>query len=141
MKGKFPARLHVVSAKEAPLSVIFRRGPSRNVCTILWDRSTDSFSVGQWLKGRIYERRSDISPDGKYLIYFAMNGKWSSEGIGTWTAISKVPWLKAIAFFVEVGTYEGGGLFTSNRTYWINEAAQGNDGFCLMSRASEGKSR
>jgi cytochrome bd-type quinol oxidase subunit 2 len=30
--------------------------------------------VGQWLKGRIYERRSDLSPDGKHLIYFAMNG-------------------------------------------------------------------
>ena len=118
---RFSARLHVVLARDAPLGVVFRRGPSKQVCTILWDRKTDKFSVGQWLKGRIYERRSDISQDGKYLIYFAQNGKWSSEVKGSWTAISKAPYLKAVAIFPKGDCWNGGGLFTSPIRYWLND--------------------
>ena len=68
---QIPARLHVILAREAPKAVVFRRGPSGRVCTIGWDLETDTFTVGQWLKGRIYEYRSDLSPDGEYMIYFA----------------------------------------------------------------------
>ena len=56
--------------------MVIRRGPSKSVATLLWDRKRNTFHMGQWLKGRIYERRCDLSPDGKYLIYFAMNGWW-----------------------------------------------------------------
>jgi hypothetical protein len=59
---RFAARIHVLLATDAPLGVVIRRGPAKQVCTVLWDRKTDEFRVGQWLKGRIYERRSDISP-------------------------------------------------------------------------------
>ena len=66
-----PARLHVILAREAPKAVVFRRGPTGRVCTLGWDLETDTFTMGQWLKGRIYEYRSDLSPDGEHLIYFA----------------------------------------------------------------------
>jgi hypothetical protein len=36
-----------------------------------WDTDTDSFDLGQWFRGRIYERRCDLSPDGSLLVYFA----------------------------------------------------------------------
>jgi hypothetical protein len=107
-------------AREEPVGVVIRRGPSKQVCTLQWDRRDDDFQVGQWLRGRIYERRSDLSPDGKHLIYFAMNGKWSSESRGSWTAISRAPYLKALAFFPKGDCWLGGGLFTENRTYWLN---------------------
>ena len=71
MKPKPPARLHVILAREAPLAVVIRRGPAKQVCTVLWNRRTDEFTLGQWLKGRIYEDRCDLSPDGRYFIYFA----------------------------------------------------------------------
>jgi hypothetical protein len=118
---KFPPRLHVLLARNAEVGVILRRGPSSSVCSILWDRRKDRFTTGQWLRGRIYERRSDLSPDGKYLIYFAMNGKMRSPTKGAWTAISRAPWLKAIALFGKGDCWHGGGLFTGRRTYWINE--------------------
>ena len=70
----FPARLHVLLAGNSSQAVVIRRGPSKHVCVIGWDRSRDTFEEGQWLKGRIYERRCDLSPDGRHLIYFAMNG-------------------------------------------------------------------
>ena len=121
MQKKFPARIHAVFARDKPYAVIFRRGPSKQVCTFLWDREKDSFELGQWLKGRIYERRADLSPDGKYLIYFAMNGRWDSETGGSWTAVSKAPWLKAIELYGKSDCWEGGGLFLSNNRFWIND--------------------
>lgn len=72
---KFAPRLHVLLARDAPLGLVIRRGPSKHVATLLWDRRKDTFQLGQWLNGRIYERRSDLSPDGKHFIYFAMNGR------------------------------------------------------------------
>ncbi|MEO1006151.1 MAG: hypothetical protein AAFW67_09940, partial [Cyanobacteria bacterium J06638_38] len=76
---QFPARLHILVAKNQDVGIVIRRGPSKEVCILGWERKTNTFTVSQWLKGRIYERRADISPSGKYWIYFAMNGKWNSE--------------------------------------------------------------
>ena len=95
------------------------------MCTIGWNRADDTFELGQWLKGRIYERRCDLSPDGRHLIYFAMNGRWMDETRGSWTAISKAPYLKALALWPKGDCWNGGGLFLSNRKYWLNG---GHDG-------------
>ena len=103
------------------MAVVIRRGPSRHTATIGWDRRTDKFSVGQWLYGRIYERRCDLSPDGKHLIYFAMNGRWSSSVKGSWSAISRAPYLKAISLFAKGDCWHGGGLFRSSNEYWLND--------------------
>jgi putative transposase len=40
MKPKPTARLHVILAPGAPLAVVIRRGPTKQVCTILWNRAT-----------------------------------------------------------------------------------------------------
>lgn len=114
-----PARLHVLLARDAPVGLVIRRGPAKQVCTLLWNRTSDTFELGQWLKGRIKEHWSDISPDGKHWVYFAMNGKWRSESGGTWRAIARVPYLKAIEFFPESGTWGGGSYFTSDGEYWV----------------------
>lgn len=120
-KVAFPPRLHVILASVKSVGVVFRRGPSKEVATFLWDRKTDEFSLGQWLKGRIYERRADISPDGDKMIYFAMNGKWDSEARGSWTAVSKVPFLKALDLHAKGDCWEGGGLFLNDQSYWLND--------------------
>jgi hypothetical protein len=88
---------------------------------VLWDRKRDTFKLGQWLRGRIYERRSDLSPDGKHFIYFAMNGHWESETKGSWSAISRVPYLKAISLFAKGDCWHGGGLFLSDKEFWLND--------------------
>jgi hypothetical protein len=91
------------------------------VCSIGWDRRNDTFTVGQWMRGHIYERRTDLSPDGKHLIYFAMNGRWTSETKGSWTAISRAPYLKAITLLGKGDCWHGGGLFRTKTTYWLND--------------------
>lgn len=120
-RGKFPARLHVLLARDAKVGLVIRRGPSKSVCTVLWNRKRNTFELGQWLRGRIYERRSDLSPDGKHFIYFAMNGRWESETKGSWSAISRVPYLKAISLFIKGDCWHGGGLFLSDKEFWLND--------------------
>lgn len=117
----FPARLNILLARDAPRAVVIRRGPTRHTAVIGWDRRTDRFELGQWLYGRIYERRCDLSPDGRHLICFAMNGRWTSAVKGSWTAISRAPWLKAEALYAKGDCWHGGGLFLDNRRFWLND--------------------
>jgi len=120
-EDSFPARLHVIFARSGDTAVIFRRGPSKQVATFLWNRGKDTFKLGQWLKGRIYERRADLSPDGRHMIYFAMNGRWRSATRGSWTAVSRTPYLKALDLYAKGDCWEGGGLFLSEGRYWLND--------------------
>jgi hypothetical protein len=90
------------------------------VAVIGWDRTTDRFEVGQWLYGRIYERRCDLSPDGRHLLYFAMNGRWNGKAKGAWTALSRAPHLKALTLLAKGDGWNGGGLFLSSTEYWVN---------------------
>lgn len=121
MDAAVPARLHVLLARDAELGVIVRRGPSKHTAVIGWNRKTDTFTLGQWLRGRIYERRCDLSPDGEHFLYFAMNGKWASSVKGSWTAISRAPYLKALTLFAKGDCWNGGGLFRDNHSYRLNE--------------------
>lgn len=116
------ARLFVMLARQAPVGVIFRRGPSRWTQVIKWDTSCDAFEFGAWFHGKIYEERGDLSPDGTRLIYFASNGPLSHPNgfPGTYTAISKAPWLTALAAWPHWGTYYGGGLFETDSSVWVN---------------------
>ena len=114
-------RLFVLIARQAPKAVVFRRGPSKQVACIGWDLRRDRFELGQWLKGRIYERRCDLSPSGELLAYFAANWK---PGIMTWTAVSRAPYLKAIMLWPKGDTWGGGGLFEGERQLALNHGEQ-----------------
>ncbi|PRQ10215.1 hypothetical protein [Enhygromyxa salina] len=121
MTKAFPPRVHVLLARNAEVGVVLRRGPSKSVCALLWNRRKDTFELGQWLRGRIYERRADLSPDGRHLIYFAMNGRWGSDTGGSWTAISRAPYLRALVLLGKGDCWHGGGLFTGKGKYWLND--------------------
>src|SRR5215471_21350770 len=119
-----PPRLSFLLASEAPVSLIFRRGRSKLVQLIRWDREHDNFVYGSRFRGRIYVERSDISPDGRHFIYFAMGGlAWAiPETGGTWTAISRVtevPGFAAATLWAS-RPWNGDGMFTSNRSYWVD---------------------
>jgi hypothetical protein len=84
----------------------------------------DVFERGAWFHGRIYERRSDLSPDGTKLIYFA--NKFTSTTVKdkeytyAWSAVSKVPYLTALALWPKGDCWWGGGLFRDNYTVFLN---------------------
>ena len=112
-----PPRLWIIQRPENKNALIIRRGPSKQVAFFGFDRKTDQIKLGQWLKGKIYPRRCDISPNGKHLIYFAHNGKWKSESQGSWTAVSRYPYLKALDFWPKGDAWNGGGMFLSDKKY------------------------
>lgn len=100
-------RLSVLLARDAPVGVILRRGPSKQVLMIRWDLQRDTFEAGQWLKGRVYENHCDLSPRGDFLIYLA--AQYLGKNHGTWTAISRPPYFTALALWPLDGTWQGGG--------------------------------
>ena len=117
---KSTARLYVLLARGSSQGVIFRRGPSSQVLLIKWNLDDDSFESGQWLKGRIYERRCDLSPDGDLRAYFASDFRRS---IGSWTAISRPPFFTALALWPKGNCWGGGGHFASNARFQLNHSA------------------
>ena len=111
------AKLFVIPATQEPTAVIIRRGPSRWFHVIQWDTRRDTFTHGSWFKGRIYEDRCDISPDGRLFLYFVHQGsRGGAEFTHAWTAVSRTPWLQALTLWPQGTTYGGGGRFIDNRT-------------------------
>ncbi len=124
-------RLFVVIARKSPVAVVFRRGPSKRVLLVRWDLNTDEFLEGQWLNGRIYERRCDLSPSGERLIYFAANHR---KPYFSWTAVSRPPFLTALALWPKGDAWGGGGLFAKENEILLNHRAnelEVADGFRL----------
>lgn len=123
--GPIPARVSLILAREAAVGVIFRRGPSHWVEIVRWNTESDTFEAGQWFRGRIYERRCDLSPDGSLLIYFAhkINGRTLADREYTyaWTAISRPPYLTALALWPKGDCWHGGGSFDSNSSIVLNQ--------------------
>lgn len=113
-------RVFAILARDAPVGVIFRRGPSKQVLLIKWNLEDDSFEPGQWFKGRIYERRCDLSPSGRRLIYFAADYK---EPYFSWTAVGRPPYLTALALWEKGDCWGGGGLFEKESSILLNHAS------------------
>lgn len=115
-----PPRLYCLLASEAPRGVVIRRGPSQLCQLLTWDRDKDSFKSFEKFSGRLHPERSDISPDGEHLLYFAV-GRWKGT-FGTWTCIGRVGRRNAQVVWGVGGTWGGGGIFVNDREYWLYES-------------------
>ncbi len=124
-KGKVPGgsrprcRLSLKLASNAPIALLFRRGPTNWVQLIRWDLRTDSFDEGQWFKGRVHAELSELSEDGELVLYSARKRHgWQvrdRNGIGeSWTAVSRPPFFTALALWNN-GCWDGGGTFNGAR--------------------------
>ena len=111
------ARLYAILARNSSFGVVFRRGPSKKVLLIGWNTSDDTFQTGQWLNGRIYERRCDLSPAGDLLMYFAANYR---KPLYSWSAISRPPFLTALAMWPKGDGWGGGGHFLAKSRIALN---------------------
>jgi hypothetical protein len=113
-------RLYAILARKSPVAVVFRRGPSKSVLLLKWNTADDTFEQGQWLRGRIYERRCDLSPDGSLLLYFAANYRGPYR---SWSAISRPPFLKALALWPKGDGWGGGGHFQAHSRIALSHRA------------------
>ncbi|MGI9389118.1 MAG: hypothetical protein ACR2O1_03595 [Boseongicola sp.] len=113
-------RLHLFFATENDRAVILRQGPSKQFRMILWHRETDTFEDGQWIKNKVYVERCGLSPDGQHFIYFLLDGRWNSDGLGSFTALSQPPYWTALSLFPQGDTWGGGGFFLDDFHYFAD---------------------
>jgi len=107
-------RIYCIQATDAPVVAVFRRGPTNWSHIGRWDLAAGRYESGAWLGGRIFPRRSDLSPDGQYLCYFAHKPSATWELGEAYVAISKLPWLTALHAFATCGTWTRGFCFTED---------------------------
>src|SRR2546422_11649313 len=68
-----------------------------------------------WIRSNLYPQRCDLSPDGRWLCYFTLRGKAAWRAGTTYVAISRLPWLTALAAWGTCGTWTRGAHFIDER--------------------------
>jgi hypothetical protein len=122
MTSIVPPRIYCVTAAEAPIVAVFRRGPTQWSHVGQWDLARLHYEPGAWLGGRIFPRRCDLSPDGRYLAYFAHKPSATWELGEAYVAVSKLPWLTALHAFATCGTWTRGYFFSKDAAASHSEA-------------------
>jgi hypothetical protein len=102
--GRLLPRLYVVRAAAAPIAAVFCRISNQRWRVLRWDLRDDQISAGASFRGKLYPRRCTLSPDGALLAYHALTGQVPSPW-HTFFAISKLPWLTALAAWTTIGTW------------------------------------
>jgi hypothetical protein len=100
-----------MKAAHAPVACVIRRGPSAWVHVLLWHYDTGEIEPGAWTRIKLYPERCAISPDGRTLAVFALGGDW-----GAYFAVSRAPWLHALAAWQTVGTWTSGSHLGQDRS-------------------------
>ena len=107
-------RIYCIPATQAPVVAVLRRGPTDWCHVGRWDLAQGRYEPGAWLRGRIFPRRSDLSPDGRILCDFAHNPGATWEHGEAYVALSKLPWVTALHAFGTDGTWTRGYHFTQD---------------------------
>ena len=114
-----PCRLFVYLARQSPVAVVLRRGPTDWARLSLWHTDSDRLEHGQWIKGRVYERRSDLSADGSLFAAFVRQSGGRHTRRDTWIAVSRPPFFSALAVWFVGGTYHTGAFFPGRDSLWL----------------------
>ena len=115
MEATVPPRIYCLPATEAPVVAVFRRGPSSWTHVGRWDLRERRYEPGAWLRGMIYPRRCDLTPDGRFLCYFALKATATWKHGDSYMAVSKLPWLTALYALAAYGTWTRGYCFTEKK--------------------------
>ena len=123
-------RLYVYQAAAAPIAVVLRRGPTDWVRLSLWHMDDDRVEHGQWMAARVYERRCDLSPDGRLFAYFVRKESsrtFADVGADSWIAVSRPPWFRALALWAIGGTYCAGAFFVDEGSLFLGGTTDAPD--------------
>jgi hypothetical protein len=122
-----PPRLFGIPATRAPIVAVLRRGPSDWSHVGKWDVAHGRYQSGAWLRGNLYPQRCDLSPDGRWFCYFTLKGAARWKAGSTYVAISRLPWLTALAAWGTCGTWTRGAHFVEDRSIWqVGPADEGD---------------
>jgi hypothetical protein len=113
----FP-RIFGIPAARAPIVAVLRRGPSDWTHVGRWDVASGVYEPGAWIRATVYAQRCDLSPDGRWFCYMTHKGR-ARWALGmTYVAISRLPWLTALAAWSTNGTWSRGAHFVDDPAVW-----------------------
>ena len=120
-------RLFGIVATDSPVVAVLRRGPSEWSQVSRWDTEAGTFAPGSWIHANLYPQRCDLSPDGQWLAYFTLATRASWPVGPTYLAISRLPWLTALAAWGTCGTWSSGVHFVDDAQAWeLGDPAAGD---------------
>ena len=111
-----PPRLSVLLAKSVPIAIILARYRAKIFHVVKWNYQDGVVERGSWFHGALYPDSSDVSFDGRHMVYFALH---IAKNQVSWTAVCEPPFLKALIFWKHDSTWFGGGTFLDDRTLWV----------------------
>src|SRR3989449_10016529 len=80
-----------------------------------------------WIRANLYPQRCDLSPNGRWFCYFTLKSSAKWKAGRTYVAMSRLPWLTALAAWGTCGTWTRGLHFVENRRVWDVGAPDAGD--------------
>ena len=111
-------RIFGIAATRAPIVAVLRRGPSDWSHLGAWDVGRGVYTPGAWLHGNLYPQRCDLSPDGRWFAYLTLKAAARWKAGPAYLAISRLPWLTALAAWRTDGTWTRGIHFVEDTGVW-----------------------
>jgi hypothetical protein len=122
----FP-RIFGIPAARAPIVAVLRRGPSDWTHVGRWDVAGGVYEPGAWIRATVYAQRCDLSPDGRWFCYMTHKGRARWALGKAYAAISRLPWLTALAAWSTGGTWSRGAHFVDDPSVWtLSEPDEGD---------------
>lgn len=90
-QSKPAPRLHALMAQQAPIVLVFRRGPSDWYHLLRWHLKTNVLEPGVWVRKQLHPRCFDLSADGELLIY-QLSGAFDGF-YRVYEGVARAPWL------------------------------------------------
>jgi hypothetical protein len=103
------SRVHLLAARQAPVIVILQRKSRQVFHVITLDTETHAISEGSWFRGVLYPLDSDVSFDGKFMVYGATGANHGAS----WSGVCRLPWLKTLVHVESVEPAGAGGGYFS----------------------------
>ncbi|MBP3957017.1 hypothetical protein J8F10_17240 [Gemmata sp. G18] len=111
-------RIYCVTDPDARVAAVLERRPRKWWRVGRWDLATGRYDGGAWFRGTLYPQCCDLSPGGRWLSYFALKTDSAWPAGATYNAVSRLPWLKALAAWRESGTWSRGHHFVADTSVW-----------------------
>ena len=128
----FLPRVYCIPDPRARVAAVLEKRPRKWWRVGRWDLATGKYDSGAWFRGTLYPQRCDLSPDGRWFSYFALKNNSTWPAGSTYNAISRLPWLKALAAWRESGTWSRGLHFVPDPDVWeVGDPTVGNVTRCM----------